>query len=282
VQTFETFESVEKGNIKLFRGAKNNHTSDCESKSLDFINDCLKASANPVCLCSFGKDSLVLLHLISRIKKIPVIYWREPFFQKKFFHPQVVAQEWNLEVYDYPPSHCDYLQLGDYFDVYNFYYINGKDWLNLYTGCVDYQEDKPFLCAIKDLLLRPKISSYEFKWDCVFHGHKQVDPVYIADRIELPRLKIFGNGLLSLPIKDWSNEDIWDYIIKYKLPYSKERYDKKDEASNNDIVRTCHNCLDCRVKEPFCPLAKKVVQSVAKSEVENLKFRDYVLGKLYK
>lgn len=281
MQSDSTFEVLETRNLALPRRSESSIGSYRESETLEFIQDCLKASANPVCLCSFGKDSLVLLHLILRLKKVPVIYWREPFFQKKFAHPQKVAEDWDLAVYDYPPSACDYMQLDDYFDVYSLYSA-GKSWLNLYTGCVDYQEGKPFLCAIKDLLLRPKVSSYEFKWDCVFHGHKQCDPVYIADKIDLPRTKYDGEKILVLPIRDWTDQDIWDYIHKYNLPYNSDRYDSKNEDKNNDMFRTCHNCLDYRVKEPYCPLVKKSISSVAKSKEDNIRYRDTLLGRAYK
>lgn len=287
MQTYTIFEEVERRNEKL-----QDSTGIIESVFLDkvrltenFIEECLNASVNPVCLCSFGKDSLVMLHLIMKIKKIPIIFWREPFFQSKFEYPQNIMKEWDLEVYSYPPSYVDYLQLEDYFDVYNFYYVNGKHWINLYTGIRNYKsEDKKFLCAFKDLLQRPKINTYEFKWDCIFHGHKQCDPMFITDRIELPKLIQFGKGILSLPIKDWINEEIWEYINNYKLPYNKERYDNHKEESNTDLIPACFNCLDYRNinKKVFCPKINKEIPCIAKSREDNLEFKKYLLNITYK
>jgi len=285
MSTTKTFEELEQGNRELPSSKTNTIGSDCESKTLEFIEDCLSASANPVCLCSFGKDSLVLLHLILRIKKIPVIYWREPFYQKKFAHSQSIAEKWDLEVYDYPPTFTDYLQLGNYFDVYSYYYINGKDYVNLSTGTRDYKpEDKEFLCAIKDLLGRPKVPAYEFNWDCIFHGHKQCDPLYVTDRIELPRLKIFGKGILAMAIKDWTDNEIWDYIHKYDLPFNKERYRAGNEKFNNDVFPTCHDCLDYRKigSMVYCPKLKKEVPCIAKTEEQNIQCKNQMLGMLYK
>lgn len=281
----ETFERVEQRNIEFKERAKSDTNSDCESKTLDFIKDCLEVSNNPICLCSFGKDSLVLLHLILRIKKIPVIYWREPFFQSKFSHPQKIAEMWDLEIYDYPPTFIDYLQLEDYFDVYNYYYAGNNQYINLYTGIRKYRnEDKKYLCAIKDLLLRPKISKYEFKWNCIFHGHKQSDKVYIADKIDLPKIRFFGDRILSLPLKDWQDKDIWEYIYKYNLPFNKNRYSNEDEKFNNDIFPTCYDCLDYRNigKEVICPKINKPVACLAKTKEENEKFRNNLLNMAYK
>ena len=286
MQTTETFEKLEGRNTRLCKSSSSNSEGVLKHKidlALSFIEKCLKVSVNPVCLCSFGKDSLVMLHLILRIKKVPVIYWREPFFQSKFEHPQKIAQEWDLEIYDYPPAFTDYLQLDDYFDVYNFYYAGGN-YINLFTGTRNYKpEDKKFLCAIKDLLLRPKCSGYDFKWDSIFHGHKQSDPLYIGGKIELPKVKMFGKGIMALPIKDWSDEEIWQYIERYFLPYNKERYDNKKEEKNNDIFPTCHDCLDYRnIGEVFCPKQKKNVKCIGKTKEQHISFRDDLLKGAYK
>ena len=284
----KTFEELEQRNTRLSKCTKSITDSDLQGKirvTLDFIKKCLDVSINPICLCSFGKDSLVMLHLILRIKKIPVIYWREPFYQSKFEYPQKVAQLWDLEIYDYPPTFCDYLQLDDYFDVYNFYYAGGKNYINLYTGIKKYKlNDKKFLCAYKDLLMRPKVPIYDFRWDCIFHGHKQIDPIYIVDNIPLPKLTSFGNGILVLPIKDWTDEEIWAYIERYELPYNKERYDNKNEETNNDIFPTCYDCLDYRNldKKVLCPKLNKEVNCIAKTKKQNLEFRDRLLNQMYK
>ena len=285
MSSVKTFEEMERGNTRLEGGSESYSKDDLQRKvnsAVEFLEKTLRVFKKPVCLCSFGKDSLVLLHLINRVKKVPVIYWREPYFQSKFTYPQEIADKWDLEIYDYPPSFTNYLQIDDYFDVYNFYYINGIDYINLYTGIRKFKEGEKYLCALNDLLLRPKVPSYTFNWDCIFHGHKQCDPVYIADRIEIPLAKIFGNGLLAMPIKDWTNEDIWAYIKEYDLPYNKTRYDDKSEINNNDVFPTCYNCLDYRESNPFCPKKGKCVASVSKGKEANEVFRKQLLGLAYK
>lgn len=252
-------------------------------KSINIINRSINMSNNQVALVSFGKDSLVMYHLIKQIKKLPVIYWREPFFQSKFKHVQEIAEKWDLTVYDYPPSIVDFIQLEDYFDVYNFYYVNGKDYINLFTGTRKYKEtDKEYLCAVVDLLNRPKVPAYEFKFDCVFHGQKQSDPIYISDTPnELPEMKVFGNGIISYPLKDWADADIWAYIKKHDLPYNKERYDNKNEKNNNDLFPTCHDCLDYRNngKKIHCKKYNKDIDVCTLPKSRHEQFRDQLLNK---
>ena len=224
-----------------------------------------------------------MLHMIMQIKRVPVIYWKEPYFQSKFKHPQEVAELWDLDVYDYPPTATNYLCIDDYFDVYNYYYIAQDTHMILYTGTRNYtKDDKKYLCAIENLMNRPKVPSYEFNWDCIFHGHKQCDPMYITERVELPLLKTFGNGLLALPIRDWTDAEIWDYIKKYNLPYNKDRYDDKKEVRNNDMFPTCHDCLDPNNSNGvFCKKYNKHMPFLGKSKEDNLRDRDSFVNKLY-
>lgn len=255
-----------------------------EEETLELIEMYLSISKNPVCLCSFGKDSLTMLHLIRRVKKVPVIFFREPFFQSKFIYPQKIASEWELDVYDYPPSAIHYIQLDNYFDVYNFYYVDGKTHLVLYTGVRKYVEGDTFLCAVGDLLLRPKVQRYEFKWDCIFHGHKQSDPIYLAPSIPLPISIPFGPATLVLPIREWTDEDIWGYIKKHNVPYNKERYEEKDERANGDIFPTCYDCLDYRLmgRDIVCPKKHRPVPFVGRTKEQNMAFRDELLKICYK
>jgi len=274
MQTFTAFEEMERGNTRKRDFSPSGDKSLCNGKvalAKEFIRECFAASTNPVCLCSFGKDSLVMLHLILSIKKVPVIYWREPFFQSKFRHAQQVSEAWDLTVYDYPPTYTDYLCLDNYFDVYNFYDMGSRAYMNLYTGTRNYKEtDEKYLCAVNDLIKRPLVPAYDFRWNCVFHGHKQSDPIYVTDKIELPKVKIFGNGILALPIKDWTDDEIWEYIHEYNLPYNKERYDDIDETRNNDLSPTCHDCLNPENKDGcYCKKYGCNVNFVGKTKEQN-------------
>ena len=285
MQTYKAFEKMERGNTRKRSISRSGDKGLCNGKAIEarqFIKECLEASRNPVCLVSFGKDSLVMLHMILQIKKVPIIYWREPFYQSKFRHANEISEKWDLTVYDYPPTYTDFLCLDDYFDVYNYYDIGGT-YMNLYTGTRNYTtEDKKYLCAVNDLLNRPKVPAYEFNWDCIFHGHKQSDPLYITDYIELPKVKMKPNGFMALPIKEWSDDEIWEYINYYDLPYNKARYDSKDEKRNNDLFPTCHDCLDPKNKNGcYCKKYKEFVPFVGKTKEQNEKDRECLVKSAY-
>jgi 3'-phosphoadenosine 5'-phosphosulfate sulfotransferase (PAPS reductase)/FAD synthetase len=162
--------------------------------------------------------------------------------------------------------------------------VNGVDYITLFTGSRDYKDGEQFVCSLKDLLFRPKVPSYEFKWDCIFHGHKQCDSTYISDDIKVPKAKRFGNGIMSFPLQDWTHQNIWDYIEFNNIPYSKERYDGGVDKANNDVVPACHKCLDYRNagSEIICPKTGTPIKFCGKSEEENIAFRNALEGKAYK
>lgn len=278
----KTFESVEAGNIRRYDWSSRINEDDFRRKvesTKDFIKQCIDSSARPVITCSFGKDSLVMLHLVHSIKKVPVIYWREPFFQSKFEFPQKIAQKMNLEVYDYPPFYVDHLIDGKYAEVYNFYDVGGIPMV-LYTGCCSHEGHSEYLCAVKDLILRPKCTGYEFQWDCVFHGHKQSDPLYICDNKPLPKVQTIPSGLLTLPIIDWTDDEIWAYIDLFKVEYNDARYDRIDQNSNNDMYPTCFECLKNK-DGLFCSKLGRDVKFCGKTEEQHNEFKQFLAKSAY-
>lgn len=220
-----------------------------------------------------------MLDLIKKVKPdIDVLFFREPYFQQKFIHAQKIMAELDLTVYDYPPSATKYILLDDYFEIFNYYYLDGWEWLVLYTGCYKYAQDKPFLCAL-DLLKRPTCTAYTFNWDCIFHGHKETDPIYITDKkVQLKEISNLGKGLMVLPLKDWTDEDIWSYIKANNLPYDKDRYENKRDDIDPDKYPTCYECLDYKNgKTVHCPKQQKEITNIGKPEEQHLEYKKTML-----
>lgn len=254
--------------------------TDKVKQSERLIKIALTENSFPVILCSFGKDSIVLLDLIRKVKKdIEVIFFREPYLQKKFLHAQKVIADWDLTVYDYPPSFVNYIQFDNYFEIINFYYVDEKIYIVLYGGACKYSPEKPFLCAVYDFICRPKIDRFTFKWDCIFLAQKETDPVYIAERVKVKTFSYLGKRMLVLPLKDWTDKDIWNYIKKNNVPYDKQRYEENNQEVNPDKFPTCFDCLDYRASEEIiCPKKNIKIKSIAKSEEEQIKFKNQLLG----
>jgi len=230
----------------------------CEATTLMFLKDQLLTAKRPIVLCSFGKDSTVLLHLCLRIRKVPVLFFRLPGFQEKYDHAYKVARLWDLKIFDMRPLTSTEYQHDDFFEVIHFYPVGDQANIVLLTGIRPRRsEETRFLCAWEDLVLRPCAAQQEYPWDLTVHGHKQCDDPELATRTKFTMSEMMlGNTHLLLPLRDWSHEDVWHYIHKYNIPYDQQRYDDQVEDTSPDRYPTCFACLDVRHRGEMVPCPK--------------------------
>src|SRR4051812_43117041 len=81
------------------------HLRDKLPKTVEMIQRVVKEYKNPALLCSFGKDSMVLLAIMRGIKMdLPNIFFREPYFPKKYQFANEIIRKWDLTCFDYQPS----------------------------------------------------------------------------------------------------------------------------------------------------------------------------------
>ena len=260
-----------------------------ETRALALIGEQLRTALNPIVLCSFGKDSIVLLHLCLRFRKVPVLFFRFAKFHEKHAHAYRVMQAWDLEVFDlWPRTSTDY-QHGAFFEVLHGYTTGqtaeGKPGvLYLFSGIRARREGETrYLCAVDDLLCRPKSHGNEYPWDCTFHGHKGTDDPELGALGQIVEpVSQLGNTRLVVPFIDWTDNDIWAYIRKYDLPYDRQRYEEQIEAVSPDKYPTCFNCVDTRHigERVDCPKYQQPLRSMARSEEDHERFRQAVVGAL--
>jgi 3'-phosphoadenosine 5'-phosphosulfate sulfotransferase (PAPS reductase)/FAD synthetase len=106
-------------------------------------------------MCSFGKDSMVLLHLCRSMDfKWPVLFHREPFMPHKYRFANQIIDDWNLTVYDYRPSAVSIMKKGHTMEIVNEYQI-GTQTCVVPTGICSIEGEKEFICGLEDLLCKP-------------------------------------------------------------------------------------------------------------------------------
>ena len=251
-----------------------------EHDALNFLRQYVTAESKPIVFWSSGKDSMVCLHLTLRLKRVPVMWWRLPKFQDKQIHGNWVARLWNLEMYDMTPSVVQEYQHDGFFEVFHGYRGFETGTMYMSTGIVPYKDDEPYLCAVEDLVLRPRGVS-EFPWDVAIQGQKSCDESYVGQHTEIINpAQPFGNTVLLNPIHDWTDKDVWDYIRKYDLPIDRRRYQKQEQHTSPDHYPTCFRCLDTRERgnSVMCPKLGKLIPSMAKSEEEHQETREAIVG----
>jgi 3'-phosphoadenosine 5'-phosphosulfate sulfotransferase (PAPS reductase)/FAD synthetase len=240
-----------------------------------------------VVYCSFGKDSTVMLHLVREVMPVnplttegayprPVIYHRQPWFPDKNKFADELIRKWGIEVYDFPPFAAgvkmkparEHNNNGDgdrsrpleLVARYSF----GHTYIDLPMSTEKPVTGRPYMCGLH-WLLRPG-SVATFPWKVAFVGHKSSDVDPFEGRVPLRGDSAdVGNVHMVFPLRDWTDDDLWDYIELAKVPFDTRRYKNRQEVPdrwhNPDYFHTCTACIDPRetAEEVMCPKLKRPV-----------------------
>lgn len=146
--------------------------------------------------CSFGKDSVVVLHLaLSICPYIPVFTVMTPFKPKETFeYKECLTKLWNLNLTEYMQR--DDVEAG-----------NQKLWTTNPEKCCDYFKVKPTREAVKGL----------DAWIC---GIRNTEGPTRENYLEIERRGDEQRGELVKinPILTWTELDVWRYIAFNNIP----------------------------------------------------------------
>jgi len=211
---------------------------------------------------------MVMLHLIRRVDaKIPVLFFRENSQFNKYLFSDEVIRNWNLTVYDFPPTFNEIIYQDGHFDGLGLRVV-GK---GIHYVAIELHQptEKYFACALKEIMGRPTIDNYHYPWDLSFMGLKATDKDPILGKIKLNADSFqLGPTKVFLPLRDWTDEDIWEYTLKYQLPINHNRYDAiislkefSDKEFNNNYHFACTDCINPELPEMvYCrDLEKEIV-----------------------
>lgn len=226
-------------------------------RSCEIIEQALKKYKRPCTFWSSGKDSMALLYLIKFYLQLefPVVCWKEPWMPQKLEFTNRVIREWNLEIWDWAPSAVKLCQGNGRIDVLNYYQVNpillDPEYMIIARGIEPPEEGKPFLCGLETFLGRPT-GSFNFPWDVGFIGHKTCDEDPCSGKIPLEVDVVHSATSVSAayPLRDWTDEDVYQFHIDNSIPFDETRYDIKakkvlpDKHKNPDYYHTCLKCCD--------------------------------------
>lgn len=228
-------------------------------------------------MCSFGKDSMVLLHLCREVLPhygldahsypIPIIFYRHPYFAAKHEFADKIIQSWALETYSYPPGACGIKYNNERLELVARYHFGSSN-MDVPLNTEPPIARRDFVCGLQ-WLLRPKITGMLFPWRTVYIGHKSSD----VDPFEGPvplncEASEAGDVNLVFPLRYWSDADVWDYLEENKVPYDRRRYQDRAELPdrwlNPDYIHACTRCIDPRNKDKTvnCPKLQCTVRNV--------------------
>ena len=219
------------------------------------------AAGTPVLYCSFGKDSMVMLDIARRLGiELPLVFNRFPFGARKQRFANRIIDEWDLRVHTYPPVRTE-ITLKPDFDVIFQYALPDNKTLLMPMGLKDPVPDKPFLCGLLDVICTPR-GNLLYPWDTAFLGHKSCDVTRLMGAVPLVDYvtKVSDHLTSVFPLRDFTDEDVWEYTERFAVPYNEARYNKADgyrEFSdiefNDDYFYACTNCMKAGPEVVDCP-----------------------------
>ena len=251
-----------------------------EETTLAFIEEQILTYRNPVLFWSGGKDSMVLLHLMySHGIRMPVVYFRDPFFPRKNRFVNLVIDSYLLECHDYPPLRVSLKHSPEMVALVSEYSTGSSSVVSVLKNTIEYRagdDERDFLCGVS-FLMRP-CAMFAFPWNAAFVAHKDCDTDPIYGLVPLHSNIVYRDEGPDyvFPLKDWTHDDVWDYTARYDVPIQADRYDVAnrrewpDKTFNSDWYPVCVRCIDKRTPGAtvFCPKMKQNIVNVSGAAAE--------------
>lgn len=136
------------------------------SKETVKIEKVIERYRNPALMVSFGKDSLVLWHLLKHLN-LPIIRHKTPWQPRRWFFGDRMIASNALTVYDWPPEatgmqHDEKMQA---YELVSLYTIGSGKVLGIRQKIEDVGNvDGENVCGLHDCLRRP-IGTISHAWD---------------------------------------------------------------------------------------------------------------------
>jgi len=174
----------------------------------------LKCSKKPVMACSFGKASIVVLHLVRTFCKNALVLFHNTLcqFKETYEYRDLILKEWSIQNYHETKPIKTFWECADQYgfpQMRNPAYTQGGKKPRTPKCCI-YMKERPAKRFLK-----------EHGADCEFVGLQASESMF-------RRLSFFREGeafdsktykcRLVRPIMIWTDKDIWDYHKKFNIP----------------------------------------------------------------
>lgn len=189
----------------------------------DYIRDVLKGAKSPALLCSFGKESLILLKLVREIKPDTSIFW---FGDKLSLFAESIIRDNDLQVFSYAPADRYLVPNNDGYSLIDEYSL-GQVNVPLIS---DLEESD--LCEL-ELLPTIRTPIFNYRADVTLWGYRAADRHSLVQTV-FPQKFPLGGTIMDAPLYNWNEQDVYSAIEELRIPYEPQ----------NDRVQVCSACLD--------------------------------------
>ena len=203
-----------------------------EKIAIDLIGKVLAKHRKPVVACSFGKNSMVVLHMVLRFSPNVYVLFNDTLveYPDTYNFKRVITQQWKINLIETRPSKTFWWVVENY----GFPLFSRKGYKDASKNCCRYLKEYPI-----ERVLR------EHKFDLYLTGLTRYE-----SRLREFSAKKYGKYFYSKrfrhwkchPIQDWTDDDVWQYHDTHNIPHN-EVYDK----SSPDGFHLRTGCWCCTI-----------------------------------
>lgn len=184
--------------------------------SLELLREAKKRFKKICVACSFGKDSLVILHLAMQIWKKPLVVFNNTGveYPETLKHRDLILEQWDIDYTEVKPE-------TNFFKIAKEYGYPQMRWKNRTPKCCFLLKEKPASKFYKDNDIECTIvgitwdESYMRRWLAIRYKDQ-----YYVKKEKINKV---------LPILYWDIEDVWRYTRENNIPINKA-YEKTDRV----------------------------------------------------
>jgi nitrogen fixation NifU-like protein len=220
--------------LSSYNSIVNNYFLEKLEYSKQLVKKALSEQKDPIVACSFGKDSMAVLHLVRQFKPDVKVLWNNTLVEYpdtyEFAHR--IIKEWDLQVFEAKPQKT-------------FWQIVSEFGWPIYPRNATGKRQKATVKCCKALKKLPTLKLLRhYKWDLYFTGLTRYE-----SRLREFSAQRYGDYFYSKewqiwkchPIQDWTADDIWEYHRQFHLPHN-PLYDKNAIEIRGGIRTGCWPC----------------------------------------
>lgn len=201
----------------------------------EFVENLIKRHSKPVVACSFGKNSMVVLHPVRQFEPDVCVLFNDTLveYPDSYDFKDYICKEWDLRLIETKPTKTFWWVV----EKYGFPTFSRKGHRDASKSCPRYLKEYP-----------SQRIQRQYRFDLYFTGLSRHE-----SRLREFSARKYGAYFYSKrnkhwkchPILNWTESDVWQYHNRYDMPHN-PIYDKK--APSGFHIRTACWCCTIPIK----------------------------------
>lgn len=212
-------------------------------------------------MCSFGKDSLALVHMAAQHGVRDALYLDNIDEIVDAEYIDCIVKRYGLRLHHLPKGRGVLFFVKGTAQFFCFPYVSPTIMLPVPMSLTPWAGSGPFMCVDEEL--RADLGTQvNFEFDVLLWGQKCADlldgggaclpwfPLLSPEAQQAYHARMtppaphwtLGSIPCCSPLWDWSQEEVWEYIDHYDLPVSVKVYDGQQRRLHQNLA--CYRCHD--------------------------------------